>query len=135
MPKTPVLECIDCIRISVPDLESGLKFYRDQLGHKVLWRMQNYIGLKMPVSQTEIVLDTHPHAPEVFIKVKDVKEAVKSILAGGGSVTVSPYEIEVGFCASIRDPWGNGFVLMDTSKGLLTTDPEGNVTGVSREIK
>jgi len=29
----------------------------------------------------------------------------------------------------VRDPWGNQLVLLDTSKGLLVTDNEGNVTG------
>ena len=28
----------------------------------------------------------------------------------------------------VRDPWGNHLVLLDTSKGLLVTDHEGNVT-------
>jgi len=29
----------------------------------------------------------------------------------------------------VRDPWGSELVLLDTSKGLLETDPEGNVIG------
>jgi hypothetical protein len=29
----------------------------------------------------------------------------------------------------IRDPWGNELVLLDTTKGLLVTDAEGNVIG------
>jgi hypothetical protein len=29
----------------------------------------------------------------------------------------------------VEDPWGNSLVLLDTSKGLLKTDANGNVTG------
>jgi predicted enzyme related to lactoylglutathione lyase len=128
----PVLQYVDCWRISVPDLEKGLWFYRDQLGHKVLWRMKDYIGLEMPETKTEIVLDTHPHAPEIFMRVQAVGEATKQIVASGGKIIVPPYEIEIGLCATVQDPWGNQFVIMDISKGLLVTDAEGNVTGTKQ---
>jgi catechol 2,3-dioxygenase-like lactoylglutathione lyase family enzyme len=73
---TPLFQYVDCVRISVPDLEQGLRFYRDILGHKLLWRMKDFIGLQMPDTKTEIVLDTHPHAPEIFMRVQAVGEAV-----------------------------------------------------------
>jgi predicted enzyme related to lactoylglutathione lyase len=123
---------VDCVRISVPDLEKGLRFYRDQLGHKVLWRMKNYIGLQMPDTKTEIVLDTHPHAPEIFMRVQSVGEAVNQITASGGKIIVPPYEIEIGLCAVVQDPWGNQFTILDISKGLLVTDADGNVTGTKK---
>ena len=129
---TPVLQYVDCVRISVPDLEKGLRFYRDQLGHKMLWRMKDYIGLQMPDTKTEIVLDTHPHAPEIFMRVRAVGEAVKQIMASGGKIVLPPYEIEIGLCAVIQDPWGNQFTIVDISKGLLVTDADGNVTGTKK---
>jgi lactoylglutathione lyase len=129
---TSLLQYVDCWRISVPDLEKGLRFYCDQLGHKVLWRLKDYIGLQMTDSATEIVLDTHPHAPEVFMRVRAVGEAVKQITAGGGKIVVPPYEIEIGLCAVVQDPWGNQFVLVDISKGLLVMDAAGNVTGTQK---
>jgi predicted enzyme related to lactoylglutathione lyase len=130
--KVPLLQYVDCWRISVPDLEQGLRFYRDELGHKLLWRLKDYAGLQMPDSATEIVLDTHPHAPEIFMRVKDVGEAVKQITAAGGKIVVPPYEIEIGLCAVVQDPWGNQFVIVDISKGLLVTDAAGNVTGIQK---
>jgi lactoylglutathione lyase len=134
MMETTLFQFVDCVRISVSDLTAGEEYYRGRLGHKVLWRMKDYIGLQMPDTKTEIVLDTHPHAPEIFFKVDDVNEAVKIIVAAGGKVTVSPYEIEVGLCSTVQDPWGNNFVLLDTSKGLLVTDADGNVTGTRPDL-
>jgi hypothetical protein len=29
----------------------------------------------------------------------------------------------------VRDPWGTALILLDTSKGLLLTDSDGNVIG------
>ena len=129
---TPILQYVDCVRISVPDLEKGLRFYCDQLGHKVLWRMKDYIGLQMSDTKTEIVLDTHPHAPEIFMRVQSVGEAVNQITASGGKIIVPPYEIEIGLCAVVQDPWGNQFTILDISKGLLVTDADGNVTGTKK---
>lgn len=128
----PLLQYVDCIRLSVPDIEEGLKFYRDKLGHKVLWRMNNFAGLQMPDTKTEILLHTEPRAPEIYMKVQSVSEAVKQIAAAGGKVTVPPHEIEVGLRAMVQDPWGNEFVILDTSKGLMATDSEGNVTGITK---
>ena len=129
---TPILQYVDCVRISVPNLEKGLSFYRDCLGHKMLWRMKDYIGLQMPDTKTEIVLDTHPHAPEIFMRVQAVEAAVNQITAIGGKIIVPPYEIEIGLCAVVQDPWGNQFTILDISKGLLVTDADGNVTGTKK---
>ncbi len=42
-------------QIHVPDLEAGLRFYRDQLGHEVAWRTERAIGLRLPESDAELV--------------------------------------------------------------------------------
>jgi catechol 2,3-dioxygenase-like lactoylglutathione lyase family enzyme len=48
---------VDCIRIQVPNLEEGLRFYCDGLGHELRWRRgSNEAGLRMPKSDTELVL-------------------------------------------------------------------------------
>jgi catechol 2,3-dioxygenase-like lactoylglutathione lyase family enzyme len=38
MRSEPPLQKIDAVTIPVPDLGSGLAFYRDRLGHPLLWR-------------------------------------------------------------------------------------------------
>lgn len=52
----PLLKKIDCIRLRVSDLESGLAFYRDGLGHELIWRTDVSVGLRMPETDAEIVL-------------------------------------------------------------------------------
>jgi hypothetical protein len=42
---------------------------------------------------------------------------------------VPPFDIQIGRAVVIQDPWGNRFVLLDTSKGLLVTDDDGYVVG------
>ena len=78
----PLIRKVDCIRLYVSDLEAGLAFYRDRLGHALLWR-----------------------------------------------TIVPPFDIQIGRCVVLEDPWGNPLVLLDTSKGLLKTDADGNVIG------
>ncbi len=34
----PLFRKIDCLRLPVPDLEAGLRFYRDQQGHALRLR-------------------------------------------------------------------------------------------------
>ncbi len=40
-----------------------------------------------------------------------------------------PFDIQIGRAVVVEDPWGNRFVLLDASKGLLVTDADGNVIG------
>jgi hypothetical protein len=38
-----------------------------------------------------------------------------------------PFEIRIGLCAVVMDPWDNVLVLLDASKGLLEVDENRNV--------
>jgi lactoylglutathione lyase len=125
----PLVRKIDCIRLYVPDLDAGLAFYRDQLGHALIWRTPDAVGLRLPESDAEIVLHTERAAPEIDLKVEAADAAARRFEAAGGRVVVPPFDIQIGRAAVVEDPWGNRFVLLDTSKGLLVTDAAGNVVG------
>jgi predicted enzyme related to lactoylglutathione lyase len=118
---------IDCLSIPVPDLEAGLAFYRDRLGHQLIWRTEQQVGLRMPESAAEIVLQTERPDLEVDLLVESADDAVAAIVAAGGSVEVEPFDIQIGRCAVVQDPWGNRLVVLDMSKGPLVTDAAGNV--------
>jgi len=123
----PLIRKVDCVRLSVPDLESGLSFYRDRLGLELIWRTEQAVGLGMSHDETEIVLHTGRQEPEIDLLVESADEAAVRIEEAGGSVMVPPFDIPIGRCVVARDPWGNEFVLLDASKGLLVTDAQGNV--------
>lgn len=125
----PVFEKVDCIRISVPDLDAGLAFYRDRLGHELAWRTGRQLGLRMAAGDAEIVLHTEPKAVEVDLTVRSADRAAERIRQAGGEIRNGPFDIQVGRCVVIADPWQNELVLLDLSKGLLETDSEYNVIG------
>ena len=125
----PLIQNVDCVRLYVTDLNSGLSFYRDHLGLKLIWRTESEVGLKMPNDVTEIVLHTEKKKLEVDLKVKSADNAAIKIEESGGNVVVPPFDIQIGRCVVVNDPWENELVLLDTTKGLLQTDPEGNVIG------
>lgn len=125
----PLMQTVDCIRLYVADFEAGLAFYRDQLGHELIWRTDEAVGLQMPDTATEIVLHTQKQEPEVDFKVESADAAVRRFEEAGGKVIVPPFDIQIGQCAVVEDPWGNKLVLLDGTKGLLITDAEGNVIG------
>jgi catechol 2,3-dioxygenase-like lactoylglutathione lyase family enzyme len=124
-----LLRKVDCVRLYVSDLEEGLAFYRDQLGHELIWRTEVAAGLRLPESEAELVLQTEDSRQEVDFLVNSADEAAKFIEQAGGRAIVSPFDIQIGRCVVVEDPWRNPLVLLDTSKGLLKTDAEGNVIG------
>ena len=120
---------VDCVRLYVPDLEAGLSFYRDRLGHSLIWRTKTAAGLRLPESDAELVLQTEDQRQEVDLLVDSADEAAKLIEQAGGRVILPPFDIQIGRCVVLEDPWGNPLVLLDTSKGLLKTDADGNIIG------
>ena len=125
----PLLRKVDCVRLYVDSLEAGLAFYRDQLGHELIWRTETAAGLRLPESNAELVIQTEDERQEVDLQVHSADQAAQFIEQAGGRVIVQPFDIQIGRCVVVEDPWGNPLVLLDISKGLLKTDSEGNVIG------
>ena len=122
---------IDCIRVHVASVESALEFYREKLGLELAWRRgDSEAGLKLQASDTELVLVREQlEYPEVDILVKDVDQDSREFEQKGGKIIVPPFDIQIGRCAVVQDPWKNEFVLLDLTKGVLKTDSEKNVIG------
>src|SRR5215212_3350782 len=94
--RDPLIRKVDCVQIHVPDLEAGLAFYRDQLGHQLVWRTERAGGLRLPDTDAEIVLQIDRPGIEVNLLVDSVDAAVARIVAAGGTVVVPPFEIQIG---------------------------------------
>lgn len=120
---------VDCLRLPVPDLEAGLRCYRDELGHELIWRTASAAGLRLPESSAELVIHTEDTGTETDLTVEAVERAVERIVAAGGRALRPPFDIAIGKCAVVADPFGNVLVLLDQSKGLLKSDDQGNVVG------
>ncbi len=127
--KQPLFTSIDCIRLYVPNLEEGINYYCNSLGMKIIWKTDSEAGLGMGEGITEIVIQNESKEPEIDIKVDSVVEAVGRIKKAGGQIVAGPFEIKIGKCAVVKDPWDNKYVILDTTKGLFITDKEGNIVG------
>jgi len=130
--RPPLFRAVDCVRIPVPDLEAGLAFYRDALGHALKWRSETAAGLRMAKGGAELVIHVESDRAETDLLVADVRRAIARVTRAGGRLVAGPFEIPVGRVAIAADPWGNPLALLDLSKGLLRTDRQGRVTGVRR---
>lgn len=108
------------------DLEEGLEFYRNKLGMELLWRRgQASAGLKMSDSDTELVLVTEKlDGTEVDVLVDSVDDAANEFVRLGGEIDTGPFDIKIGRCSVLKDRWGNRLVILDMTKGPLTTDQD-----------
>jgi predicted enzyme related to lactoylglutathione lyase len=132
MSSPPLLRSVDAVTVPVPDLDAGLAFYRDRLGHRLLWRHDHLgqAGLALAARGTELVLTTQaPYAPSWLVSSAD--EAASAVVAAGGRRVTGPTDIPVGRLAVVEDVFGNELVLVDLTKGRYATDDQGNVTGVA----
>ena len=130
-----LLRKIDAVTVPVPDLDQGLQFYRDALGHDLLWRDdgRGQAGLRMPETDAEIVL-TLGQGYEPNWLVPSAAESARAFVDAGGRIVSGPFEIPVGSVVVVADPFGNVLVLVDLAKGRYVTDAGGMVTAV-RELE
>ncbi len=81
-----MLRKIDCIMIRVNDVEAAAAYYAKVFGLRPQWSGDDFIGLKFPESDAEIVLHNDPAIPssvEVHYLVDDVVSAVAHLAAQG----------------------------------------------------
>ena len=130
----PLFKNIDCLELYVSDLQKGIEFYCDNLGLRILWKTDTMVGLGMANDIAEIVIQNERKQQDVDIKVDSVIEAVEKIKEAGGEIVYGPFEIKIGKCAVVKDPWGNKYVILDATKGTFITDDEGNIIGQTKPL-
>ncbi|WP_328474278.1 VOC family protein [Actinoplanes sp. NBC_00393] len=114
-----MLRKIDCVLVRVPDLTAAADFYTGVFGLRPLWRDASSVGMGMPDTDAEVVLHTMdlPADRSVHYLVDNVPDAVRTCQSAGCVVREPPFEIAIGLCAVVQDPFGNVVCLLDMSKG------------------
>jgi len=115
-----VFKKIDCVMIRVADPEAAAAYYAETFGLLRLWQDGPMVGLGFPETDTEIVLHADPgipHRVEVHYLVDDVAAAVPQLEARGCRTRVAPFDVAIGQCAVIEDPFGTTLCLLDMTKG------------------
>ncbi|WP_250008675.1 VOC family protein [Actinoplanes sp. M2I2] len=118
-----MLRKIDCVLVRVDALEAAEAFYVSVFGLRPIWRDESAVGLALPETDAEVVLHTMdlPPGQHVHYLVDDVADAVVAAERGGCVVRTAPFDVAVGKCAVIEDPFGNAVCLIDLSKGMRPT--------------
>ena len=127
----PLFRKVDCVMFRAEDLDAAVAFYRDRLGHELLWRTAEAVAFALPETDAELVIHSHI-GPEVELLVDSVDDAYRALIHAGATSVKPPFEVQIGRCAVVRDPFGNALVIIDQSKGRLVTDAARRVIGVRR---
>jgi hypothetical protein len=75
----PLIQSVDGVQFYVPDLDAGVRFYRDLLGHEPIWRSETAVGFRMPDSEAEIVIENEREYQETDLKVDSADEAALAL--------------------------------------------------------
>jgi lactoylglutathione lyase len=124
-----MLRKVDCVMIRVDRLEVAAAYYRDVFGLRPNWSDGGSIGFKFPESETEIVLHNDPIIPssvEVYYLVRDVIDETKTYTEKGCELIVAPFDIRIGKCAVIKDPFGTRLCILDMTKGCRPSNLAGD---------
>ena len=115
-----MLRKIDCVMIRVEDLDAAVAYYTRVFGLRPIWRDETSAGMAFAETDAEIVLHCDPGIPSrvaVHYLVDDVASAVEAFEQQGCRVLEAPFDIAIGKCAVIEDPFGTTLCILDMSKG------------------
>ena|SRR5258708_38898211 len=115
-----ILRKIDCVMVRVDDLEAAAAYYTNVFGLRPQWSGDDSVGLVFPETDAEIVLHCNPDIPspvEVHYLVDDVVTVITNFVAQGCHLLVQPFDIAIGKCAVIQDPFGIRLCILDMTKG------------------
>jgi lactoylglutathione lyase len=112
-----MLRKIDCVTIRVEDVDLSAAYYAKVFGLRPKWSGDGAVGLVFPETDAEIVLHRETAIPS-SVEVDDVVVAVAHCAAEGCEILVAPFDITIGKCAVVRDPFGTRLCILDTTKGL-----------------
>jgi lactoylglutathione lyase len=109
---------IDCVMVPVGDLEEAAAFYTRVFDLRRLWQDESSVGLGLPETDAEIVLHTMdmPSDVNVHYLVDDVDTSVAVYAGRGATIRTAPFDIAVGRCSVLEDPYGNPVCLLDLTK-------------------
>jgi catechol 2,3-dioxygenase-like lactoylglutathione lyase family enzyme len=120
-----MLRKIDCVMIRVANVEAAARYYAEVFGLRQLWQDGSTVGLGFPETDAEIVLHDDSGIPslvEPHYLVDSVERAVAHFAHKGCRIVVEPFDIAIGQCAVIEDPFGITLCILDMSKGPRRVD-------------
>lgn len=106
--------------VKVDDIDTARDFYLRVFGMLPAWRDATSAGLKFPESDAEVVLHNIASIParvDVTYLVDDVVAAVAALTAEGCAIAAAPFDVAIGKCAVIADPFGTPLTIIDMTKG------------------
>lgn len=122
-----MLRKIDCVMLRVEDVPAAMRYYADVFGLRPVWWDEESAGMAFPETDAEIVLHCKTDIPspaEAYYLVDDVLTAVDTLAAKGCRILTAPFDIAIGKCAVIADPFGVRLCILDLTKGPLKPGPQ-----------
>jgi lactoylglutathione lyase len=115
-----MLRKIDWVMIRVEDPEAAAVYYSEVFGLRRLWQDDLGVRFGKPETDRGFVLHCNSEIPsslEVNYLVDDVLYSVGVLRQNGCTVIAEPFDIPIGKCAVVRDPFGTTLCILDMSKG------------------
>ncbi|MCO8270306.1 VOC family protein [Actinoplanes sp. TRM 88003] len=106
-----MLRKLDCVMVRVDDLATGEAFYTRVFDLRPLWRDESAIGLTMPETDAEIVLQTMDLPPDLTVHY--LVDDVVAYAREGRTVRTPPFDVRSASaqCWKIRTAIGSASLI------------------------
>ena len=76
-------QMVDAVQFYVPDIEAGVRYYGDILGHEIIRKTESAVWLRLSGSEAEIVIQNERDYQEIDLPVESADAAARRIEDAG----------------------------------------------------
>ena len=116
----PLFQMVDAVQFYVPDIDAGVRYYGDILWHEIIWKTELAVGLHMPGSETEIVIQNERDYQEIDLSVESADAAARRIEDAG---SCRPSTSKLAEPSSSRTRGATAWFCCAPARGTLSLTP------------
>jgi predicted enzyme related to lactoylglutathione lyase len=128
-----VFDSLDFLYVPAPEIDPALRFYCDQLGAKLRWKihaMGAWVAcVQLSTEGPPLLLADHKEqtGPQLVYRVASLDRALEELKARGWTPEGPPFEIPNGPCCALHDPAGNTLAIYENKRPGAAASFDGRI--------
>jgi predicted enzyme related to lactoylglutathione lyase len=124
---------LDYLYVPAGDLEIATRFYTEQLGGELVWKIHAFntwvAAVRLSASGPTVLLAAHlqGNTPILIYRVEQLESSVARLRAQGWRAESGPFEIPNGPCYTFRDPTGVRLAIYENQRPAVAEEFAGRI--------
>jgi hypothetical protein len=124
---------LDYLYVPARDIEASVRYYTEQLGGELLWKIHAFgawvAAVRLSPIGPMVLLADHLHGdtPILIYRVERLESTVAALRARGWTPESGPFEVPNGPCYTFRDPMGVRLAIYENRRPEVVQEFAGRI--------